>query len=203
MGFLTRALGRILTKLDSMGGKDLPPEVSVGRHTYGHDSGTFMVFPGSGKVTLGKFCSIAPGVKIFGGGEHRTDIVSTYPLKTLLTKADGGNYDATTKGPTTIGNDVWIGAMATVLSGVTIGDGAVIGSGSVVAADVPAYAIACGNPAKVTRSRFSPSQIERFLRIAWWDWDDETIKAREADFYGDAEAFLAKYDRGEQPSSRR
>jgi acetyltransferase-like isoleucine patch superfamily enzyme len=144
---------------------------------------------------LGKFCSIGNGVKILCGGEHRTDTVSTYPLRTLLTIADGDNYDATTKGPTMIGNDVWIGAGALILSGVKVGDGAVIGSGSVVASDIPPYAVAYGNPAKVKRSRFSSSQIEKLLRIAWWDWDDDTIKARESDFYGNIEIFLARYDK--------
>lgn len=55
--------------------------------------------------------------------------------------------------PTKIGNDVWIGANCTILGGVTVGDGAVIGAGSVVTKDIPAYAIAFGNPAKVIKSR--------------------------------------------------
>jgi len=184
----------VFSRVRSLDNKPLPAEVSVGRRTYGYDSSTFLVFPGSSKVSLGKFCSIAPGVRILGGGEHRVDIVSTYPLKTRLTIADGSNYDAVTKGPTLIGNDVWIGAGAIILSGVTIGDGAIIGSGSVVASDIPPYAIAYGNPAKATRFRFSSSQIEKLLRIAWWDWDDDAIKARESDFYGNIEAFLAKYE---------
>lgn len=55
--------------------------------------------------------------------------------------------------PTKIGNDVWIGANATVLGGVTIGNGAVIGAGSVVTKNIPPYAIAVGNPAKVIKFR--------------------------------------------------
>ena len=179
MGFLTHAIGRILSKRESSGDASLPPGVSVGRRTYGHNFGTFLFYSGSDRVTLGKFCSIGDGVKILCGGEHRTDGVTTYPLKTLLTRVDGNNHDATTKGPTLIGNDVWIGACALILSGVKIGGGVVIGSGSVVASDIPPYAVAYGNPVKVTRSWFSSSKIERLLRIAWWDWDDDTIKARE------------------------
>ena len=53
----------------------------------------------------------------------------------------------------TVGDDVWIGAMATVLPGVTIGTGAVIGGGAVVTRDVPPYAIAVGNPARVVGER--------------------------------------------------
>jgi len=51
--------------------------------------------------------------------------------------------------PVRIEDDVFIGARAIVLKGVTIGTGAVIGAGSVVTHDVPAYSIAAGNPAKV------------------------------------------------------
>lgn len=54
-----------------------------------------------------------------------------------------------------IGDDVWIGSLATVLPGVTIGDGAVIGSGAIVTRDVPPYSIALGNPAKVAGRRTS------------------------------------------------
>ncbi len=53
--------------------------------------------------------------------------------------------------PVKIGNRVWIGAHATVLPGVTIGDGAVIGAGAVVTKDVPANAVALGVPAKIIK----------------------------------------------------
>lgn len=55
------------------------------------------------------------------------------------------------KGPVVIGNDVWIGDKATILSGVTIGDGAVIAANAVVTKDVPAYAVVGGNPARVIK----------------------------------------------------
>lgn len=51
----------------------------------------------------------------------------------------------------TIGNKVWIGATATILSGVSIGDGAVIAAGAVVTKDVPAHTIAGGVPAKILK----------------------------------------------------
>jgi acetyltransferase-like isoleucine patch superfamily enzyme len=57
------------------------------------------------------------------------------------------------KGPIVIGDDVWVGRCVTVLDGVTIGHGAVIGAGSVVAHDVPPYAVAAGQPARVVRMR--------------------------------------------------
>lgn len=54
--------------------------------------------------------------------------------------------------PITIGRNVWIGANATVLPGVTIGDDAVVGAGSVVTKDVPPGAVVVGTPARVVRS---------------------------------------------------
>lgn len=55
--------------------------------------------------------------------------------------------------PVIIGDDVWIGARAILLPGVTIGSGAIIGAGAVVTKDVPEQAIVVGNPARVVRSR--------------------------------------------------
>ncbi|MBD5131093.1 MAG: sugar O-acetyltransferase [Clostridiales bacterium] len=54
--------------------------------------------------------------------------------------------------PIKIGNDVWIGAHATILSGVTIGDGAVIAAGAVVTKDVPAFAVVGGVPARIIKN---------------------------------------------------
>ena len=82
-----------------------------------------------------------------------------------------------TKGNVIIGNDVWIGYKATIMSGVTIGDGAVIGACSVVTKDVKPYEIVAGNPAKVIRKRFSDEIIIQLLKIAWWNWPIEKIKA--------------------------
>ena len=81
-----------------------------------------------------------------------------------------------TKGDVVIGNDVWIGYRAIILSGVTIGDGAVIAAGAVVTKDVPAYGIVGGNPAKLIKKRFDDETIPRLLKIAWWNWDDAKIE---------------------------
>lgn len=54
--------------------------------------------------------------------------------------------------PVIIGNHVWIGARATILKGVTVGDGAVVGAGSVVTSDVPPRAVVAGNPARVVKT---------------------------------------------------
>lgn len=65
-----------------------------------------------------------------------------------------------------VGDDVWIGFGAIILTGVTIGRGAIIGAGSVVTANVPPYAIVAGQPARAISARFSSSdavQHERAL----------------------------------------
>ena len=50
-----------------------------------------------------------------------------------------------------IGNNVWIGAGAVILPGITIGDDSVIGAGSIVTKDIPAGVVAVGNPCRVLR----------------------------------------------------
>lgn len=70
----------------------------------------------------------------------------------LITDTDYHQFMASDPvGPVKIGNNVWIGAKAIILKGVTIGDGAVIAAGSVVTKDVPAAALVRGNPATVVR----------------------------------------------------
>jgi acetyltransferase-like isoleucine patch superfamily enzyme len=140
--------------------------------------------------TVGKYCSIAEPVTVLLGGEHRTDGVATYAFR----ERDGigpAEPNSFSKGDVVIGNDVWIGWNATILSGVTIGDGAVIGARAVVRKDVPPYAIALGNPARVARYRFTPAQIARLLEVKWWDWDRGRIVDNAALLSGDVEAFLA------------
>ena len=75
-----------------------------------------------------------------------------------------------------IGNDVWIGYEAVILSGVTIGDGAIIGTRAVVTKDVPSYTVVGGVPAKPIRKRFDEETIQKLEEIRWWDWEEERIK---------------------------
>ena len=80
------------------------------------------------------------------------------------------------KGDVIIGNDVWIGFGALILSGVRIGDGAVIGAGAVVTTDVEPYSIVIGNPARLTKKRFDDETILKLLEIGWWDWPVDKIR---------------------------
>ncbi|MBD1929115.1 CatB-related O-acetyltransferase [Trichocoleus sp. FACHB-90] len=153
--------------------------ITVGDHTYASSRIKFALWNPEEKIQIGKFCSFAKDVIIFGGGEHFISRATTYPLQWFLseTKSYDRNLDGTTKGTTVIENDVWIGYEATIMSGVKIGNGAVIGAKAVVAKDIPDYAIAIGNPAKVIRYRFKPETIARLLELRWWDWDIQKITA--------------------------
>jgi acetyltransferase-like isoleucine patch superfamily enzyme len=145
----------------------------VGRGTYGNPQ--IMEFGDATTLKVGSFCSIAQNVRIFLGGEHRTDWITTYPFPHMRASAHHIPGHPTSKGDVIIGHDVWIGYGATILAGVTIGNGAVIGACAVVTKDVPPYAIVAGNPAKLIRFRFTESEIAALQQLAWWNWDDAQI----------------------------
>ena len=77
-----------------------------------------------------------------------------------------------------IGSDVWIGANAVILRGVTVGNGAVIAAGAVVNKDVPSYAIVGGVPAKIIKFRFNDEIIKKLKESKWYDETDETKAAK-------------------------
>lgn len=154
------------------------PEV----HAWGHDAGLF----------IGRYCSIAPRVRIFLGGNHRTDWVTTYPFSALSDWAAHVTGHPHTKGDVVIGNDVWLGANCLILSGVTIGDGACVAADAVVTKNVEPYTIVGGNPARLIRKRFTDSQIYRLLEIAWWDWPEDRIREEiEQLMSGNVDQFIA------------
>lgn len=74
-----------------------------------------------------------------------------------------------------IGNNVWIGPEAIIISGVTFGDGAVVGVWALIAKVVPPYTIVGGNLANIIKQRFDDDTISRLLALKWWDWDDERV----------------------------
>lgn len=131
--------------------------------------------------TIGNYCTIGANAKIsvdiaapqsffsthsFQYSSKHFKDVKHYPKK---------NASPELPPPTIIGNDVWIGADASICKGVTVGTGAIIASNSFVTEDVPAYAEVSGNPAKVVRYRFDDETIGQFLNSGWWDLEPKDM----------------------------
>lgn len=149
-------------------------KITAGEYTYGHDKISVHSFGEESKIYIGKFCSIASGVEIFIGGNHRVDWFTTYPFghinQNVFPQFSGEGHPSS-KGDVIIGNDVWIGQGACIMSGVTIGDGCVIGANSVVSKNIEPYSIVVGNPCVFVRKRFDIKIINLLLEIKWWNWD--------------------------------
>ena len=153
------------------------------------------------KCKIGKWCSIAPEVKIIKGNHPTRKYVSTYPLfyskrfninlnfKTKNTFDEFSYVDGENKWFCEIGNDVWIGEKSSIINGVKIGNGAIVAAGSVVTKDVPPYAIVGCVPAKIIRYRFSDEQIKKLEKIQWWNKDIIWLN-KNADLFNDIETFL-------------
>lgn len=166
------------------------PQIQVGDYTYYDDPEHATQFEqrnvlynyGAENLIIGKYCAIAAETRfIMSGANHSTKGVSTFPFTIF-----GGEWaertldialDIPSRGDTVVGNDVWIGYRAVIMPGVTIGDGAIIATGAVVTSDVPPYAIVGGNPAQVVKMRYPRADVERLLRVQWWDWPVEKITA--------------------------
>lgn len=133
------------------------------------------------RLIIGKFCSIACGVKfLFNCANHTLKSLSTYTFPLFYEDWDLEKSDVVTtwdnKGDIVIGNDVWIGYEAVIMAGVHIGNGAIIATRAVVTKDVPPYTIVGGIPAKPIRKRFTDNTIQKLEALQWWNWSFEKIK---------------------------
>lgn len=109
--------------------------IKVGDHFYANFNSTFL---DGAPITIGDRVLLGPNVQL---------ITAEHPI---LPQARATGIESAA--PITIGNDVWLGAGATVLPGVTIGHNVVVGAASVVTKDVPDDVIVVGNPARILRS---------------------------------------------------
>lgn len=133
------------------------------------------------RLIIGKFCSIACGVKfLFNCANHTLKSLSTYAFPLFYDDWNLKKSDVATawdnKGDIIIGNDVWIGYETVIMAGVRIGDGAIIAAHAVVTKDVPPYTIVGGVPAKLIRKRFDEDTIQKMEALKWWDWPVEKIR---------------------------
>ena len=152
--------------------------IRVGRFTYGHEDAVVREWGEGATLDIGQFCSLASGITFFLGGNHRHDWITTYPFghrETEIFTASSGEGHPSTNGNVLIGSDVWIGANATIMSGVSVGDGACIAAHSLVTKNVEPYSIYGGNPAKLIRLRFEQDYIDSLLGLKWWDLPEDVI----------------------------
>lgn len=124
--------------------------VEIGNDVYIGPGARFSALMG---IKIGDKVTFGPGVTIMGGN-HNINEVGQYIFDVYI-KRPGDDL------PVTIEDDVWIGANAIILKGVTIGRVAVVGAGAVVTKDVKPYEIVGGNPCRHLKMRFTPEQIER------------------------------------------
>jgi acetyltransferase-like isoleucine patch superfamily enzyme len=136
---------------------------------------------------VGAFCSIGNGAEIGGFHRHPTHWISTHPAfysprgQSGICFTDVARYDEEARGAT-IENDVWIGANAVIMDGVSVGNGAVVAAGAVVTRDVEPFSIVGGVPASVIRKRFPPEVCAELADWRWWDLSVATLESLAADF---------------------
>jgi len=145
-----------------------------------------------------KFVNIASYVRL-NPGQHPMQNVTQHHMQYRREMFGFGEddldfFDWRREKKVEIEHDAWIGHNVTIMGGVKIGIGAVIGSGAIVTKDIPDFAIAVGNPARVLKYRFDEKTIDSLKNIAWWNWDYKQLKLAMDDFK-DSKFFIEKYNK--------
>ena len=110
----------------------------------------------SGRIELGDYTIVLPGVRISSATRIRTGKNCMFATHSFVTDADWHDlYDRTAAPGGTaevvLEDNVWIGDSAIVCKGVRVGENTIVGAGAVVASDLPPNCIAAGNPARVVK----------------------------------------------------
>lgn len=128
-------------------------------------------------LILGNYCSIAANVDV-RLLPHPLNRITTSPCTMTVSDEDQlfdkflNKKNFIIEEKIRIEHDVWIGAHAKIMPGITIGTGAVVGAGAIVTHNVPPYAIVAGIPARIIRYRFDEKTRNRLLKSKWflYDW---------------------------------
>ena len=150
---------------------------------------------------IGRYCSIGGHVNVLSLTHPVRKFVSSSPcfystrgqvglMYTSCQKFEEQKIVEGTNYPVIVGNDVYIGFGTTIIAPVIIGNGAVVAAGSVVTKNVAPYTIVAGNPAREIGKRFSDGEIEKLLKIEWWNKDREWIQER-ADKFDNIQDFIS------------
>lgn len=150
--------------------------ISVGVHS--RIEGELFVFAHGGRIQIGDWCFVGPGSRLWSAASiqigdrvlisHNCNIMDslTHPLDaaqrhaqfcSIMREGHPTSIDLDER-PVILEDDVWVGAGATVLRGVRLGRGCVVGAAAVVTADVPAFSVVAGNPARVLRQLSAPER---------------------------------------------
>ncbi|MDD6094436.1 MAG: DapH/DapD/GlmU-related protein [Clostridia bacterium] len=155
---------------------------------------------------IGRYTCVGPHVRVAIGQHPTRKLVSVSPYFYSVNPPFGETYakeqtfeerlyaDKEKEFSVVLGNDVWIGAGAILLEGITVGDGAVVAAGAVVTKDVPPYAVVGGVPAKFIRNRFEKSETEFLKDFKWWEKDENWLKENAA-LFSDIEKFTKEADK--------
>lgn len=133
----------VLTAWENYEGETYIPSISIGKNC---NFGDFLHLTCIKKITIGNNVLTGRWVTISDNGHGETDY-QTLQIPPIIRRL---SY----KGPVIIGDNLWIGDKATILSGIRIGNGVVIAANAVVTKDIPSFCIAVGNPAKVIKRTF-------------------------------------------------
>jgi chloramphenicol O-acetyltransferase type B len=153
--------------------------VEIGRYTYGIEHMQVREWGEGANLKIGAFCSIARDLRVFLGGNHRTDWATTFPFGHVFKDSLGAfqiSGHPQTNGDVVIGNDVWLGECVTLLSGITIADGTVVAANSTLTKSTQPYEVWGGHPARLIHKRFDDAVIGRLLELRWWELPVERIR---------------------------
>ena len=138
--------------------------------------------PEKGIIHIGNYCMICPGVRISAADEIRIGHSCMFASNAYVTDADWHDlYNRVVTGrtaPVHIADNVWIGDGAIVCKGVSIGENSIVGAGAVVTGDIPANAVAAGNPANVVK-RLDPKRAVT-TRAHWFNRPEQLFSAFDA-----------------------